>query len=152
MNFLLNIYRITRFRYLSVFLLRIYSLFSNKCKKFLPLEIYDIEFNKHIDFLKLSLDKRFFYRTLHWLKCDVELLKIAQIIPDDKDNPTLILVVHNEINKLKMQLKYYEKLGITNIILVANNSPKDVIDYASQFNNITIYTIKEKFSADNKCA
>lgn len=152
MNIALNIYRIIRFRYLSVFILRIYNLFTNKSKKFLTSDVYDIEFNKHIDFLKKSLDKRFFYRTIHWLKCDIRPLKTAEIINEDINIPFLILVVHNELNKFKMQLKYYEKLGISNIILIANNSPQDVIDYANQFNNITIYVVNEKFSADNKCA
>lgn len=103
-------------------------------------------------FLKNSLDKKFFYRILHWLNCDIELIKNSNVSNLNTHIPTLVIVANNEFEKIQMQISYYKKLGVEDIILIANNSSDAFINFVKKQDINFVYFVREKFSDEHKRA
>lgn len=78
-------------------------------------------------------------RKIHWKTCG-------------KNDVVFICVVKNDIQRVRLQVKHMQKLGITHLVYVDNGSKDGTIEWLEKQDNVNLYTVESRFHAEKKNA
>jgi len=75
---------------------------------------------------------------------NVELKKQSNTYTDFS-MPIVVVAVRNDIPHISVLLKHYRKLGITNFLIIDNDSDDGTLSYLMQQEDVTVYSVKTQF-------
>ncbi|MCL2183140.1 MAG: glycosyltransferase family 2 protein [Chitinispirillia bacterium] len=76
---------------------------------------------------------------------NVALVKPASATPSG-NAPVLLCVVKNDFEKVKAQVEYHRRIGITHFAYIDNISNDGVFEWLSEQNDVSLFRTSEKFS------
>ncbi len=76
--------------------------------------------------------------------CQIYPIKV-NIKNQQTDSVTLICVVKNDLERIKMLYKHYRKIGVQHFVMVDNNSDDGTREWLSEQPDTDLYIVKEKF-------
>ena len=113
--------------------------------------LYTSEYKKYINCLKKGNNVKQQYRQLkEFLSSSFKLISDNLIQTDDVFVPIVFVVVRNELERMKIFLEHYRKLGIKNFIILDNGSDDGTVEYLEKQEGTKIYQILEKFQTQKK--
>lgn len=73
-------------------------------------------------------------------------------LKDDPELPTLIVVVKDELDRIKLFLEHYRRLGIQQFVIIDNDSTDGTREYAADQPGVRVFLVKEPFKTVKKVA
>lgn len=71
-------------------------------------------------------------------------------LEESPDIPTLIVVVKDEIERIKLLLDYYRKIGLKQFIVIDNNSSDGTREYVASQSDVRVYLVEREFRTARK--
>ena len=82
-------------------------------------------------------------------KCKIRILKKAKINREVKD-PILICVVLNEMERIKIFLNHYRRIGIKTFAILDNGSTDGTVEYLKKQKDVELFQTKDRFESKIK--
>ncbi len=82
-------------------------------------------------------------------KCDIKYLKKGRR-PRSKENPILISVVLNEIERMDVFLNHYRKIGIKRFAILDNGSTDGTVEFLRKQSDVDLFQVSDNFESKIK--
>ena len=115
--------------------------------------VYSNEFKKYIKYYKENeLDQEIYRQIKDFVQTPLLLYSDRLVLDENESIPTLIVVVKDELDRMKLFMEYYCRLGIHQFIIVDNDSTDGTREYVAEQPDTRVYLVKEPFQTQKKQA
>lgn len=117
----------------------------------LPVSTYNNEYRKYLGYYCRKQRISTVYRRIRAFFCaDIALYRDNLLLADNDSTPTVVTVVKDELNRMKLFFDYYRRLGVRRFIIIDNASTDGTREYAAEQPDTRVYIVKEKFQTQKK--
>ncbi len=119
--------------------------FRNTCKD-LPFSVYTREYLKYSKIYR----RGFQTNRIAFFKHKMTLISDRLQLSDDPLIPTVVVLVKDELERMKLFYDHYKKLGIHQFVMIDNSSTDGTLEWLTAQPNTRVYQVTEPYSAPNK--
>lgn len=120
-------------------------------QKQLPSKTFRHEYRKYMDRLDLPGNKDSVIAQMAAVLGSEFILKSNRLKPSrDPLDPTVFVVVRNELERMKIFFNHYRKLGVHQFVVLDNDSDDGTLEYLSSQNGTKVYQVKEKYQTQKR--
>lgn len=83
---------------------------------------------------------------------DLKLCSDKLLLDEGPTSPVLVVVVKDEIDRIKLFFDHYRALGVHQFVIVDNNSTDGTREFASAQSDTRVFLIKDRFQTQRKIA
>lgn len=117
----------------------------------MSLAVYTNECKKYIHFYRASKDKDHISKRVRAFFCTrISLVHDQLVLDDDIYSPVVVVVVKDDLERMKLFFDHYRHLGVRKFIVVDNNSTDGTREYAIEQAGTRVYLVKEAFQTQKK--
>lgn len=128
--------------------------FFNKSHCFgMKLAVYSNELKKYVSYYQENDRDPEVYRQMRdFVSTPLSLYSDKLILDENECVPTVIVVVKNELDRMKLFMDHYRRLGVHQFIIVDNDSTDGTREYLAKQQGTRVYLVKEPFQTQKKQA
>lgn len=130
-----------------------YLLFLKSCHQQtqIPSTTYSDEVHKYLNQIKTdSRENQVFLQLQAFLKSSFELKSDLLVLSDNSSNPIVVVVVKNELKRMKAFFQHYRKLGVNQFVVLDNGSNDGTLEYLMEQDGTRVFQILEGFQTQKK--
>ena len=95
-------------------------------------------------------DQEIFRQIVDFVQTPIQLYHDRLVL--DKASPTVVVVVKDELDRMKLFMDHYRMLGVRQFIIVDNNSTDGTREYVAKQPGTRVYLVEESFQTQKKQA
>lgn len=115
--------------------------------------IYYNELRKYLKYYKENeMDIEVYRQINDFVSTSLKLYSDKLVLDEKKESPVLIVVVKNELDRMKLFMKHYRSLGVHQFIVIDNDSVDGTRQFVAKQPNTRVYLVKEPFQTQKKQA
>lgn len=117
----------------------------------MPLAVYTNECLKYIHLYKVRKNKTIVARRIRaFFNTPIVLVHDRLVLDDDVYSPVLVVVVKDDLERMKLFYEHYRNLGVRKFIVIDNNSTDGTREYAIKQPDTRVYLVTEAFQTQKK--
>lgn len=117
----------------------------------MPLAVYTNECWKYILFYRVSKDKDLVPKRVRaFCSTQINLVHDQLVLDDEFYSPVLVVVVKDDLERIKLFYKHYRHLGVRKFIVIDNNSTDGTREFAIGQPDTRVYLVTEAFQTQKK--
>ena len=115
--------------------------------------VYRNELTKYMSYFRENDRDPEVYRQIRdFVSTPLQVFSDRLILDDNECVPTLIVVVKNELDRMKLFMEHYRRLGVRQFIIVDNDSTDGTREYLAKQPGTRVYLVEEPFQTQKKQA
>lgn len=115
--------------------------------------VYKNEIKKYASYYyENELDQEIYRQIKDFVQTPLVKYSDNLVLDENENAPTLIVVVKDELNRMKLFMEHYRRLGIHQFIIVDNDSTDGTREYLAEQSDTRVYVVKEPFQTQKKQA
>lgn len=117
----------------------------------MPLAVYTNECRKYILFYRVSKDKDLVAKRIRaFCSSQINLVHDRLVLGDDVYSPVVVVVVKDDLERMKLFYEHYRNLGVRKFIVIDNNSTDGTREFAIEQPDTRVYLVTEAFHSQKK--
>lgn len=117
----------------------------------MSLAVYTNECRKYIRFYRIRKDKDLVVKRIRaFFKTRITLAHDRLVLDDGVYSPVVVVVVKNDLDRMKLFFDYYRHLGVRKFIVIDNNSTDGTREYSIGQPDTRVYLVTEAFQTQKK--
>lgn len=114
-------------------------------------ENYRIEYKKYLRYLKAGCGPKDFSKQIdEFFTRSFDNLKESESLIENQYSPTVVCVVKDELERMKLFYNHYRRLGIKKFVVLDNDSSDGTCEYLLNQKDTHVYSVKEPFQTQKK--
>lgn len=116
-------------------------------------EVCKTERKKYLNLFEANEWKMPLRKQMHaFFTTRIKLVYDNLILSDNPKDPVLIVVEKNDLERMKVFMAHYKKIGVRQFIVVDNNSDDGTLEWLSTQENVRVYSIKDTYETHKRVA
>lgn len=120
-------------------------------QKQMPAELYKLEYKKYNRCIKYDKRKHLVYAQLRAFLTSSFTLIYDNLKPSaNRNDPTVFVVVKNELERMKVFFDHYRRLGVEQFVILDNGSDDGTLEFLTKQEGTKVYQILDAFQTQKK--
>lgn len=117
----------------------------------MPLAVYTNECRKYIMFYRVSKNKDLVAKRIRaFCSSQINLVHDRLVLDDDAYAPVIVVVVKDDLERMKLFYEHYRNLGVRKFVVIDNNSTDGTREFVMGQPDTRVYLVTESFQTQKK--